>query len=489
MCLLLCSASHCDGVCSASSKLSPQLATTNKRRLNRVVTWARLFYSLGKNLSPGSVVKKTSDYLATLACTFPYQMATVKNPTESKPPNTARLLCLQKDSIAKVYRSFRTKYDTCTDRTPLFPSDTIQLTDPDPIDVAAWRSKLSRLRSILLPLLRHQIRTVLRTLDPSDLRNDKGPKLDLISELQSEVDDTMGQIVSCVIVIPPRPLIQLPDTNDHYLKDLKEFQCREMVRRLSYMNRGLSCMFDGCATLIEESKLSRRRYRRRARQHNTRGDVIDSSENASEWIDILIKWSKCNELTNIQEDWEVEVPVIDEVLAKLTRLIRPTATSNSAEEDQPEIEGASEAVIQLAQNAVPITKLARLFFRKVATSGLNRTPLQTFTEMNSNQLRTLSESPEYLDDEFNRLFKTLNKADETDVADTIEALTQAVNRTIEIFQTSMFLVTLYIVPLIPQANGPSSQDNLQNWLITWNNLFLSATQKFLSAAQRFGTPL
>jgi hypothetical protein len=45
---------------------------------------------------------------------------------------------------------------------------------------------------------------------------------------------------------------------------------------------------------------------------------------------------------------------------------------------------------------IPIIKLSRLFFRKLARDGLNKKPLKSFTDMNSHQLKTLSESAAYI---------------------------------------------------------------------------------------------
>ncbi|OAV94264.1 hypothetical protein PTTG_09236 [Puccinia triticina 1-1 BBBD Race 1] len=363
-------------------------------------------------------------------------MAKTREPTKPKPPNTTeQLLSRQMDAISEVFRSFGAKYDLCSNRRPLFLSDTVQLTVPTPIDLAAWKSKLSQLQSSLLPLLRHQIKTLSSSLDPSDLRKDKCHKLELIVQLQSELGHTMGQVVSCATFISPRPLFSPIETDDHYLKDLKEFRRKKLFFKVSFLTRELSFLFGYCATLIQQLKLSRNKYRREARRLNARGMIIKFSGSASDSIDSLIRWSQGHEMEIIHQEWDLGLSGMDEVLANLAGLDSPAvATGNADEDDQTETDGASEPVIQLARYAQPIAKLSRLFFRKLATSRLNPSPLHPFTDMSTDQLTQLCGSAALIGCHLGSIFKSLNiNPQETVEADLAAALIETVNRTVEIF--------------------------------------------------------
>jgi hypothetical protein len=321
-----------------------------------------------------------------------------------------------------------------------------------------------------------------RTLCSFNLRKDKGRKLDQISELQSELDHTVAQIVSYAAIICHEPLFSRADTDDHYLQDLKSFRCQKLLLKISFLIHELGFLFDGCTMLIQESKLSQGAGRRRARKFNARGRVTQFAAIASDSIDKMIEWLRGHELTAIQEDWKIDLAGIDDMLAKVTKLIN--SRTDSDEDDQSRIQAP---LIQLAQSTVPIIKLSRMFFRKLSTSALNEAPSQSFTAMSSDQLRTLCQSAEFIGTELNTIVKTLSKAGETNHVETAQALSKSASTVLDLLQSNMLLVTLYVLPLIPKVNHSSSQNHLKMWLITWNNLFISATDNCISAAHTFHT--
>ncbi|EFP75991.2 hypothetical protein PGT21_002615 [Puccinia graminis f. sp. tritici] len=397
----------------------------------------------------------------------------------SSPSGTDQSISRRRDVIAAAFRSFRTKYD-CRSLGQPRPTPFEQAI---PVDQASWKSNLSCLECSLLPLLRHQVNALSRSICSFNLRKDKGRKLDLISELQSEFDHTVSQIVSYATIICHQPLFSRAHTDDHYLQDLKDFRSQKLVFKISFLTHELSFFSDGCTMLIQESKLSQGAGRRRARKFNARGRVTQFAAIASDSIDRMIKWLRGHELTIIQEDWKIDLSSIDDMLAKLTKLIN--SRTDSDEDGQSKIKAPSAPIIQLARSAVPIVKLSRMFFRKLSSSGLNETPLQSFTAMSSDQLRTLCRSTELIATELNKILKTFSKAEQTNNAETAQGLSKSAGRVLHLLQSNMLLVTLYVLPLIPTVNNSSSQNHLKTWLITWNNLFLSTAEKCISAANTF----
>ncbi|EFP81066.1 hypothetical protein PGT21_008968 [Puccinia graminis f. sp. tritici] len=421
---------------------------------------------------------------------------------ESIAPKTDQSISRQIDLIAQVFRSFKYKYDIYHNRR----LRSIFIEEIVPIDQASCLSILSRLELSLLPLLGHQISTISRMINSSDLRRGDTPsKLQLITELQLEIDQSVDQIFSCAPKVHRKPS---SSTDDNYLKNLKSFRFPNLLVKVGFLIHELSFLFDGLADLIRGLKLSQKKYRRKARKFNTRGKVAEYTASTSESIECLIKWIKGHELTNIQEEWDVELTGMDEVLAEVTKLINPTSASESGEEvedegglaaeeddgdenddedDQSQTEAPSEAFFQLARSTVPMIKLSRLFFRKLSTSGIDQSPSEPFTEMSTSQLETLNGAAGDIDCELNRIWETLNKAGETDEDHTAHTLYESVDKMSNSFQSYMLLLTLYVLPLVPQIehNPDSSQNNLKTWLITWNNLFISATEKIIIAAQTF----
>ncbi|KAA1104046.1 hypothetical protein PGT21_008534 [Puccinia graminis f. sp. tritici] len=439
---------------------------------------------------------------------------------ESIPPNADQLISRQIDLLAQSFRSFKYKYDIYSNRR-LRSTSTERIV---PIDQASCQLILSRLESSLLPLLGHQISTISRIINSSDLRRgDTASKLELITQLQLEIVQSVEQIFFCA---PHRQLSYLSSqTDDNHLRNLKSFRLPKLLLKLGFLIHELSFLFDGFADLIRELKLSQKKYRRKARKSNTRGKVAEYTTDTAEAIECLIKSIKGHELSNIQEEWDVELTGMDEVLAEVTKFLNPTADSdeheevedegeveeededvedegeeeegeeeedededeNGDEDDEFQTEAPNEAFLQLARSTVPMIKLSRLFFRKLTSSRIDKSPSEPFTEMSTSQLETLTGAAGDIDGELSRILKTLSKAEETDEAHTARALLASVKKISKFFQSSMLLLTLYVLPLVPQVDGNpnSSRTNLKTWLITWNNLFISATETFISATHTF----
>ncbi|KAI9630361.1 hypothetical protein KEM48_014087 [Puccinia striiformis f. sp. tritici PST-130] len=279
-----------------------------------------------------------------------------------------------------------------------------------------------------------------------NLRKDKGPKLQLILELQTEVDHTLYQIFSYATILRAQQPFSLAKSEDHYSKDLKEFRLTKLFYKLHHLMHDVCGLFRCYFFVVAELKLSRKQYRIQSRNPTTK------------------ETREC------------------------LRLINNTCANSEENDDQSsEIEGIlSEPFIQLARSVIPVIKLSSLFYRKLARTGLSKNIyLQPYTEMSSDQLSTLSVSVEIMSREVGGLFTILNRAEEEDEADTAEALTDQVEALRDLFQSNISLVTLYVLPLIiPKADDPLSQ-NLKAWLVTWNNQFHYATGNLISATQSY----
>jgi hypothetical protein len=72
--------------------------------------------------------------------------------------------------------------------------------------------------------------------------------------------------------------------------------------------------------------------------------------------------------------------------------------------------------------------------------------------------------------------------------DMAESITELITKIIHCFDSNLLLIITYdVMPLIPDSL--SSPNYLQSALVvTWNNLFLIATQNFVRAAQSYQAP-
>ncbi|KAI9605306.1 hypothetical protein H4Q26_003289 [Puccinia striiformis f. sp. tritici PST-130] len=319
--------------------------------------------------------------------------------SEPSPKINEQLIARQRGWIFQGFRDMRIKYDFYSnDRLKKSPS----IEKSEPYDRLTWQSGLNLLQYSLLPILSQQIETLSRLLEPLDLRRDNTTrKLESILELQVEIDHTMCQITEFVAVICPRPP-GVPDrTDDNQLQNLKGSRFQGLLFKIKFLNHDICALFIHSSQLIQELKLSPKRYRRQTRKFNHRGRVTQFTELIKESIELITRWLKHSEFHHVQDEWDIEVGGIDEKLAKLTKLINPTITkpveeeeesgegtgeeegreghvdegdvedsddedSVDGEEDQLEIEDLSDPAIELARSAMPIIKLSRLFFKKLS---------------------------------------------------------------------------------------------------------------------------
>ncbi|PLW45107.1 hypothetical protein PCASD_04596 [Puccinia coronata f. sp. avenae] len=185
----------------------------------------------------------------------------------------------------------------------------------------------------------------------------------------------------------------------------------------------------------------------------------------------------------------MELPGYDEQLTRLTQFIKPRIHHLDPEEEEEEEEeeydddddddeeklaSIDKSAIPLAELLIPIIKLSRLFFKKLAKDGLNKTPLKPFTDMNSYQLTRLGDSAGRMSCDLDAIVRCIKESDDYDEADTTLEVMQTINRIRYAFDSHLLLVILYIVPLLPDLL--SSPNHLQNSLITWSDLILVATQ-------------
>ncbi|KAI9624627.1 hypothetical protein KEM48_008800 [Puccinia striiformis f. sp. tritici PST-130] len=118
-----------------------------------------------------------------------------------------------------VIEGFRRLIAQCEFHSPSTPVD---------LDIDRLRSKrglLTELSSRLLPLLDHQISSLLiPALNRSSLRTDTAPKLALVLELQSQIGQTLDQTIRTMDDFIPGRVPEPNQTNDKHFKEFKAFR-------------------------------------------------------------------------------------------------------------------------------------------------------------------------------------------------------------------------------------------------------------------------
>lgn len=216
-------------------------------------------------------------------------------------------------------------------------------------------------------------------------------------------------------------------------------------------------MFYGCSLTIGDLKRATKvsSHSHPIRQLSCPCEMIDDTTMATDVIDRIMKWIAGHEFILIQENWHPELPALDDHIPDLTQLIkqaidRPEPADNGDVSDPP-ARRINKHAIPLAQSLITIIKLSRLFFRKLSQEALNKRPSKPFTDMNSYQLNTLSESAGDANCDFSDILKLLVGTDET--VDTAESITKLIYKLIRHFDSNLLLVIVFIIPLLPNPGG------------------------------------
>jgi hypothetical protein len=137
---------------------------------------------------------------------------------------------------------------------------------------------------------------------------------------------------------------------------------------------------------------------------------------------------------------------------------------------------------------VPVIKVLQLSFRKLVQTLLNQKPSKTFTEMNSIQLDTLNDAAKSIHGNLFFIFWILEEADNHQYYRKVELLDESIKKINNYLDSTLLLIFLYIIHVVPHLNDPSSHHHFQTWSASWQHLFLTATHNFLSAADKFENP-
>ncbi|KAA1100765.1 hypothetical protein PGTUg99_025243 [Puccinia graminis f. sp. tritici] len=342
---------------------------------------------------------------------------------------------------------------------------------PADLSIGRLRSKKdihTQLHSSLLPLLRQHLNSIAEALDDLiELRRDPAPKIQRVLELQPNLHRILDQIIRTLDEIIPGKIAEPSQTNDQHFEEFKTYRLYgldDCIRdRLEF---GIINFLSNSRGIIEELKLPARK-----RFPASIGGLcfFNSAFNQT------IKWLKGSELHIIPDLWEIPIRDTYEAHEEYFRLTHPEA-------DPP----MSHAAIQLARSIIPIIKLSKLFFQKLLREGLmERKQVPLFTEMCSHQMYSLHKSSEEYGESVMSLVFRLEDAHLYPPADTSSSLIQNIQALSSHFQSYVSLAELYMTPLFPDINGVSAQIYFKTWFITWNTLFLTATQNAIQAANVF----
>ncbi|EFP76716.1 uncharacterized protein PGTG_02177 [Puccinia graminis f. sp. tritici CRL 75-36-700-3] len=328
------------------------------------------------------------------------------------------------------------------------------------------------LTAMLLPMLKQQVVKIPLLPEPADSPTEAARKLKLIIELQAELNTTLGQIRFAVNTLRPRPLGRYgyPPDDQHWHR-LKRFRLSGLNGMFEHgvLERGFTRIFLGAASTIRLRRLASRS----ASTYDTylEAGIIDLT---LENIDEMIRCLEGSELDLLQDDFIRLRDQLNSNIETLYSLAYPVHEPNG------HIKPPSQQATQLAQLALPVAKLSRVFMNKVSRRGMRVKGFPLFTKMCSVELVTLSRLSREVSDHVRGMILGVKQAYTSDTAGQAEQLQER-------FNVSLKLIKRYILPRIPDTNDFPHQTYFKTWFATWSTEFDLSVHKLKEPSERLSS--
>ncbi|POW04032.1 hypothetical protein PSTT_10667 [Puccinia striiformis] len=280
-----------------------------------------------------------------------------------------------------------------------------------------------------LPLLDEQFKALSGLLIPSDVWKRRERTRKVILQAQSELEHTIDQMRFIVTAVCPptsEPLSAREQTDDQHLKGLKSYR----LHRLKYKFDNEVLFF---VNLIFNRGLEL--FRNQVRAGHVKPD----------------KFNRCSCRVEFTDDSE-NLPTTGQ---------------------------------EIAQRSIPIIKLIKIFYYKLSKRGINSKGFPRYTNMNSEHIKSVAESINAAHKDIAELLLLLRRADTGFGAATSHEFLHLANTLKSRLEPPLFLVPLYLIPLIPVTDGLELRTYYINWVDTWSTQFYLAIHNFKRLAKKF----
>ncbi|OAV90777.1 hypothetical protein PTTG_12349 [Puccinia triticina 1-1 BBBD Race 1] len=281
---------------------------------------------------------------------------------------------------------------------------------------------------------------------------------------------------------------QPTQSDDHHLKELKSYRLyrlkKTFQKKLSYR---MYDIFGAAVELIQHAGLSSTPLTAEGDTNSLQKTLRFSVNHALHNIKMMTNCLQASELTVVQDSWQRRRGCIRTMLQSTVEKLNLSTNSTSAKyQAQPPEKFVGETVIQLAKLTLPIMKLCKIFFAKFSNRGLALERLPNFTEISSGQLEDLVNSVGHVVDDIRQLMLHLSFANGHPGGDaTSEDFTRIAKSLKSRFESPLFLVLMYFIPLIPDPDGLNVQKYYTSWCVTWNNQMAVAIKNFIHVAESY----
>ncbi|KAI9625548.1 hypothetical protein KEM48_010810 [Puccinia striiformis f. sp. tritici PST-130] len=337
--------------------------------------------------------------------------------------------------------------------------------------INSQRDCLIELYSYLLPLLSRQMRCLYELLLGIDSHEEPGSQLKLILDLQPELDHTLGHIRSTTAVAS-RELSSIPPGR---------------VGIDSYKSVILDHLRDIEEDLLPKFPASFRKFGHLIIQLDLSSEIFEGQADSD--TDTYLEHTKdgiCSEIPMIVDclrdfDYDNSDVVTDNIGCTLRSLMHWKRRKYLLALSQEDI----DLRVQIAQSAIPVSKLARLFFRTLSRRELITEHISPFSERLTKELTILQDLPGKIVDELYEVMDILVKSDGSttnvlrrstrDLASQFFLQARLIKKN---FRRSLIALDMFI-SFIPNNSGFRDRKYFRTWFRSWDTLFTLAINRML----------
>ncbi|KAH9465211.1 hypothetical protein MJO28_007000 [Puccinia striiformis f. sp. tritici] len=367
-----------------------------------------------------------------------------------------------------------------------YPSSRAVQEIPRVVGVDLKKDLINRLNSTLIPLLRKQIISLEDPLDPVDLLKEPGSQFKIILDIQSDLNETIGEIQSALYDVCGEPVYSLSaKKSDQHLQELKLFRLRGIRASGGGVWSQARKVFQESCEMLEKLQLS-------TEQGDSSEMTVPTHRHyllcfiacTCNQIATALGWTKGSELDLIQIYWTFPLWNIDSSLDDVILLINAKEGNQELQVEERGSDPPRRPVVQLARLVITIVKLSRMFLRKLSRRGMNKQRLPLFTGMCTDQLETLFKSADNVRDE---IIELTNNCTTDGTFNDAQLAKSAENLKLQ-FESYSALILLYFVPLIPDTDGYPTQTYFRAWFATWHDQFNLAIQNLINTIELIPKP-
>jgi len=332
--------------------------------------------------------------------------------------------------------------------------------------------------------MKSEIVTLVQSLALSEPLIHPCPNPESTANILTEIYDTLGQARFAVESLALEPPLA-SESHDQHLKEFKRFRMRNILWKTKAVIQDILCdLFESCAIIIlmwDREGLDVEDEGFQTKSANSRKHIVSIATKSGCKIDEILEWSKLSDLAILQDEWQGTSTKLHQMLVILTEMINGTFAStnipgqNGDGKNETKNKTAHQTrAIQLARAAIPMVKLARLFYDKLSDTTTHWLPFSLDPQISTSEHNSLRKDTESFYSRLDHLVGQLCVIHETNetIGAKMRLLDGVITQTLGCLEQALLALAFHLVP----SQTPAAPQSLfKAWFLPFKHLFFLAS--------------